>query len=348
MLSHVHEKSSNTVLFDQALLDRVGFLCTTRDLGVAMLKGFSNSRRLHVYEGHVPLIHHLRQERSEFYNFAFFYRSDDDICEMLDFIRTHHKTLALPDLQTLFSALRACRLTQLSVNIRQAYLKLVDELKERCRVEPNDRAMCFTALCSTISLASRLFPLEEFKGRLRDTLLSCVELDHKRVIANVVDIFTELDPEASEEIFDKLLGHDDHRISANALIKSAKVNWNFRMHRRLKAMLRTQEPYRRASGLYALGEIAHYFRKTDEVAFRADLKLQALVEEGLMLVSSTNEMTQRQAFKAMIKAGRQEELLALAPRLAFIGPELRQALNELRGETQAPQDQTKPQLRLVG
>src|SRR5690606_6226579 len=49
VLSHVHEKSENTVLFDEVVNSRISAFCMTKELRVVMLKGLANARRLYSY-----------------------------------------------------------------------------------------------------------------------------------------------------------------------------------------------------------------------------------------------------------------------------------------------------------
>ena len=302
MLSHVHEKSANTILFDDTILERVGSLSTSKELGVVILKGLAKSRRLHVYHAHVPLSNHLRQEKPEHLELIAHYRSNQDICEILDYLRLHFRTLNRETLVKLLSSFHAYKVTESPVEIRQSYLSLLEfVLAEGKATGAQDDNTAF-GLTSLISAASHLFPPHALNGRLREGLLECLKVENRRVLANTLDVFAELDPDAGESVFDDLIHHDNNRIAANALVKQGKRDWNRKVSRSLQAMLKAQSPYYKASALYALGEIARHLKVTDEVAFQADLDFQKLIERGCELAAHANKMVRRQSLQMTQKA----------------------------------------------
>ena len=271
MLSHVHDKSANTVLMDDNVWVMTTDVCTTQELGVFQLKGVSKSRRLHVYQAHVPINHHLRQGTPSATANAQFYRSDDEIREILDFILKNYGDLKQEAILQLLGAFRGYQVTSPSPEIKQRYLDLLEMLT----TTPKDDKSTYT-LTSLIAAARNLFPQGALTGRLRDVLLKCLELDENRVVANTIDVFTALDPDASEPVFQKLAQNENNRVSANALIKQAKHEWTSGVAKRIRSMITKFGAYHRASALYALGEISAFLRQSDEVAFHADLGLQSL------------------------------------------------------------------------
>ena len=303
MLSHVHDKSANTVLMDDNVWEMTTDVCTTQELGVFQLKGVSKSRRLHVYQAHVPLNHHLRQGTPSSTAIAQFYRSDDEIREILDFVLRNYEDLKQESILQLLGAFRGYQVTSPSPEIKQRYLDLLEMLTTTTKTDKSTYA-----LTSLIASARNLFPQGALTGRLRDVLLKCLEIDENRVVANTIDVFTALDPDATEPVFQKLARNENNRVSANALIKQAKQEWTSGVAKRIRSMITKFGAYHRASALYALGEISAFLRQSDEVAFHADLGLQSLLEEALTMVTHKNQVIRRQAAMAVIKAGRAKEL----------------------------------------
>ena len=314
MLSHVHEKSLNTILFGEGVRGQVVDLCVYREMGVVMLKGLQAQRRLFSYEHHVPLVHHLRQGDAKSLQLTSFYRSDLELCEILEFIRTNYEIVEIQTAHELLKVLRAARVTQDSAELRVAYVALLEKLLEKGEGDENEKGLRLAA--SLLTVAASLFTRESFRGHLRETLLRCARLKlppsaerrPHRVVANAVDVFTVLDPKAAEGIFNELLEQNDNRIAANALLKAAKLSWGAKPARALQTLLRTGSPYFKASALFALGEIARHLDDLDKVSFRADGRLQKLIDESLLLLRHPNEMVRRQAFRSAIKCGRVEFL----------------------------------------
>ena len=301
ILSHIHDKSANTVLMDDVVYERVQGICTTEEFGVFTLKGIQKPRRLHLYQAHVPVIHHLKQGNDEHMALATYYRSDSDIHEQLSYISENFGSLSREAMLRLLSGIRQYKVLQSTTEIRTAYVTLLERLNTDAR-QKDDKTIY--VLSSLIATTTHLFQPGQLTGRLRNALLACLEIPERRVVANAVDVFTVLDPEASEPIFQRLVAHEDNRISANAMVKLSKQEWTKASARRLRAMLSSQSAFHRSSALYALGEIAVHLKQADEVAYQADLDLQTLLTEALSLVTHSNKLIRRQAALATIKSGR--------------------------------------------
>ena len=301
ILSQIHDKSANTVLMDDTVYELVQGICTTEEFGIFTLKGVQKPRRLHQYQAHVPVIHHLKQGTDEHLTLATYYRSDSDIYEQLSYISENFGSLSREGMLKLLSGIRQYRVLQSTTEIKTAYVSLLERLNTDAR-QKDDKTIY--VLSSLIATTTHLFQPGQLTGRLRNALLACLEIPERRVVANAVDVFTVLDPDASEPIFQKLVTHEDNRISANAMVKLSKQEWTKASGRRLRAMLSSQSAFHRSSALYALGEIAVHLKQSDEVAYQADLDLQTLLTEALGLVTHSNKLIRRQAALATIKSGR--------------------------------------------
>lgn len=308
ILSHIHEKSENTVFFAEEVRNRIGDLCRSRESRIVVLKGLGEARRLYAYESHVPLIHHLRQGTKAF-GLTTYYRDDSSITEILEYVRQNRSRLSKPEALHLLSLFKRYRVTRSSNDVRKAYLDLMDDLLAEARETKSDKA--HFALSTLVSAGLHLFTSESFFGRLRERFLDCLELDDHRTVANTVDVFSELEPEAGEKIFQALVDHSHNRVAANAVVKEGRRNWNSRVARQVRSMLRSRSLYFKASGLYALGEIARYLKQADEVAFHADRELHVLLSEAARLAIHSNRMVRRQSINAMRKTDRLQDLAML-------------------------------------
>lgn len=298
MLSHVHEKSENTVLFDESMSDAVSELCRSRRQQVVMLKGLQGARALVTLEAFTPLSLHLRQEGAKSLKLATYYRDDEDVVEILNFVKANFGKVESGELNFLVSLFRQYSVAKASPEVKRAY---VDCLSELSHASGEKDVYLYASL---VSGANHILSAKEWAGEVRAAMFGCLTHPNRRVVANALDIFATFEPDAGEKIFGDLAKSGDNRIEANSLIKEAKRGWKKKNAQWLKTMLKTPSPYSKASALYALGEIAKHFKETDEVAFSSDAELQALLEMIPKLTEHANAMVRRQALAALGKAGR--------------------------------------------
>lgn len=334
ILTHVHEKSENTILYEESLSEQVSFLTTSRELGVVMLKGLSQSRRLRVHQAYVPLSTHLRQGNVASFLNASYYRSDRDICETLDFICSQIGVIEAKSLLKLLGHFKSFPVTEFSNDIRKSYLECLEKLAQHCEQGQWKNEDDVFMLSALISAAAELFPSGHLVGRLRQTFIKSLNAPDRRVVANALDVFAALDPDAGEKVFSTLAAHNDNRIVANALIKEAKREWKKSTAKRLGVLMRMQSPYYKASALYALGEIAAHLKSSDEVSFQADSILQLLIDDAAVMIPHANKMVRRQALRTFMKAGREVQLQQMSSDVG-LEQELRAEIRLLLGEPEA-------------
>jgi class 3 adenylate cyclase len=300
MLSHVHEKSENTVLFDESMTDSVSELCRSTKQQVVMLKGLKGARSLVTLEAFTPLSLHLRQADANSLKNATYYRDDDDVVEILNFVKANYGKIESSELNLLVSLFRQYSVAKTSPEVKRAYVDCLNELSHAH--DHNEKDVYLYA--SLVSAANHILSDKEWAGEVRASMYGCLTHPNRRVVANALDIFATFEPEAGEKIFTELAKSGDNRIEANSLVKEAKRKWQKKNAQWLKTMLKAPSPYAKASALYALGEIAKHFRETDEVAFSSDAELQSLLEQIPKLCEHANAMVRRQALSAQAKAGR--------------------------------------------
>ena len=308
MLSHVHEKSENAVLFDESMSDVVSNLCRSSRHQVVMLKGLSGARALATLEAFTPLSLHLRQKDVTSMKLASYYRDDEDIVQILNFVKENYGVIASPELNQLISLFRQYTVNRTSLEVKCAYVEALNTLSHAH--DHNEKDVFLYA--SLVSAANHILSQKEWAGDVRNAMYGCLSHPNRRVVANALDIFASFEPEAGEKIFTDLAKSGDNRIEANSLIKEAKRSWKKKTAVWLKTMLKAPTPYSKASALYALGEISQHFRETDPVAFSSDSDLQGLLEMIPKLTEHPNAMVRRQALSALGKAGLAEKVSAKA------------------------------------
>lgn len=314
MLSHVHEKSENALLLDQSLAERVSDFARTQPHQVVMLKGLNGSRHLHRLEAFTPVTLHLRQSTPESLERTSYYRHDDDIVEILNYIELEVGKATDGVLNKVLGQFKTYTALKTSPLLRRSYLNLLNTLISRAEHAGSDDAQYL--LASTVSAAGHFFTSKEWNGELREAFMRCLHLSNRRVVANALDVFADIEPQAAESIFEELAGLKDNRIAANALIKEGKHEWGKACAKKLESMLTAKSPYFKASGLYALGEIATHLKKTDAAAYSADSRLQKFLEQVCEFAFHPNAMVRRQALRAITKT---ETQAAMAATLEKIG-----------------------------
>ncbi len=314
MLSHVHEKSENTVLFNESMTDATSDLCRSKRQQVVMLKGLQGARTLVTVEAFTPLSLHLRQADERGFKMATYYRDDQDICQVLDYVSKMQSTLDPKELNKLILNFRAFSVAKSSAEIKRAYIACFNQV---LRSAHDNEPQSFL-LASLVSAANHILTAKEWSGEVREILFECLKHSNRRVVANALDVFSSFEADAADRIFTELAKLGDNRIVANILVKDGKRDWNRKVARKLKAMLKGPSPYSKASGLYALGEIAKFVREQDTVAFAADADLQSLFELATDLHSHANAMVSRQAAQAIKKFGASVPEPTVAPTVALL------------------------------
>ncbi|MGE3262153.1 MAG: hypothetical protein AB7K68_10265 [Bacteriovoracia bacterium] len=156
-------------------------------------------------------------------------------------------------------------------------------------------------LSSLVALASQFFTKETIGRELYADFVEALHNPDRRVKSNVVELFIHLYP--SEEIAElrPYAKSGDHRISANLLIKKALERFDEKVIRALYGRVRGGSVIHVASALFALGEIAKYYRAQDPAFLRSKLSFLRLFEEIPYWVQHPNGMVRRQAVHAAKK-----------------------------------------------
>ena len=161
-------------------------------------------------------------------------------------------------------------------------------------------------LSSVISLAINLLPKNNFTQEDIVIMKKILLIDDKRIIANIVDVFIYFDVrefslslKGAEKIF-------NNRIQANLLVREGFNDLNKKVLKGLKKMIQASDPLYIASGLYALGELAKYYREKNIVYFSTNTKLQKMLINILNFIVHENEMVARQALRAAKKVDNEE------------------------------------------
>lgn len=149
-----------------------------------------------------------------------------------------------------------------------------------------------------------LVPKNSIGAKDIEHIESHLDSEDTRTIANAIAVLTCYEAKPTIRPLKALFGSENNRIAANALIHEGTQDLSKDVLQKLEQMIfgRSTEDARRASGLYALGEIARILRAKDGVYYSTRVDLHRLIGRAETLVSHRNESVALQATRAVAKA----------------------------------------------
>ncbi len=312
ILMHVQDKHLNPVLYPQAVHEKIADLNVGIFSQTVSLKGIAEPRKLYNYSSHPSATELLDARTKESFDLLSFYRSNDDIAHILRFVASPTGCPNVLLLQ-LLQQLKTYMLTQDSAELQDLYLALINALIGRGADPKYDHYL----LSSALMLASNLFSIEAFKTKARPVFIKCLQSSDRRVVANAIESFSVLEPEAVDNVFASFTTESDNRIVANALVKEGKRRWEKKLAKKIQKMLASKDPLYVSSALFALGEIAFSLKEEDQATYYAHADLQKLIGQLTKYAVDKNQMTRRQAMRAIVKSTGTQSLLQLRDSAEF-------------------------------
>ncbi|HVK61006.1 MAG TPA: hypothetical protein VM432_05630 [Bdellovibrionales bacterium] len=303
ILSHVVEKEGNVVYFDKAHAGRVAKYVRVEDATRVKLKGFNEEKTLVRYIGHESLSHLLaRFELSKIHSLSF-YRSDDDLYRVLNhFIgntRNYSERVVLQSLQVL----RSFVVTKFDQRIDMVIRTWMRDLRRELPNDPSGKTA--KILSSVVASLTSLIPANSLSKEMADELEELLKVKDsidKRIIANAVEVLAFFEAASRGNLLRRIGGETNSRVLANTLIHDGKIELTSAVYRGLARLIDSSSTTDVASGLYAVGEIARYYRENNQVQFHAERKLQEFIQRIPKFVQNADASIRKQAFIAAQKA----------------------------------------------
>lgn len=221
-----------------------------------------------------------------------FFRRDEDIIAVLEDLQSGNWKREF-FLRALCS-LRSFQCSTESKTLATAYMNLLrKELKEKDSYR----------LSSVLALAAHLFHPKAISRELEKTFLEVLALPDRRTKANSIEVFIHFFPEREIPALRPYLKDIDNRISANALVKAALERFDDQVVRKIEERLNGGSVAHVASALYAVGEIALYYQRTDPLYLGTKLSFLKIFDMVPVWASHPNPMVGRQALIAAKKLG---------------------------------------------
>ena len=223
-------------------------------------------------------------------DFLKFFRSDEDISRVLNTLAA--EGWELNSYLAAVNALRSYQCTEGGPEIVPAYSRLLEsEIKRADRYR----------LSSALALSTHCLSASRVDAGLEKLFLQAAASDDRRIRANAIEVFIHFYPDRE---FAELKGYVrdvDNRVSANALIKAALERFDEKLIRTIESRLKGGSVAHVASALYAIGEIATYYRRTDPMYLATKVAFLALFDEIPDWTKHPNPMVRRQALHAARK-----------------------------------------------
>ena len=302
ILSQIHERDGNVVVFDDRHMKQLEGIATAAPYMRAVLKGSSSEANLLVYTGHVPLEKVLPSASSQNFEGLKYYRSDRDLIETLNWLSTRVTRSDYSVALKAIAVLRGVKVTKGDFSVSITLSEWLESLMGRlARIDVMHREPHLRVIASVIMLIENLVPRDQFDERLEGICRQAASMSNRRLIANSLEVLTYMKVAAEPGLARKLIEHEDNRVVANALVHEGAGGITPLVLKRLRKMLAAKQILFVASGIYALGEIAALHRKRDLVYYQTQVELLTIVAALPVYVSHANEMVRRQAFVAAKK-----------------------------------------------
>lgn len=218
------------------------------------------------------------------------FRTDKDLTKILEELRTSKWTNE-PFL-TALSKLKEIQFGSRSSSVMGAYLAL---LKKELAGKDSFR------LSAVVSIAPHIFHQDALTRELELALLSILDSQEKRAKSNAIEAFIYFSPDREIPGMRSQVRDFDNRVSANAIVKLALERFDDSLVRKMEERLHGGSVAHVASALYALGEIAFYYREKNPELLASKIEFLKLFQEIPSWIQHPNPMVRRQAIVAAKK-----------------------------------------------
>jgi hypothetical protein len=219
-----------------------------------------------------------------------YFRNDRDLTNIFEDLRGNHWKQE-PFLKAL-AKLREVKFSSQGPSVIGAYLALL-----RKEIAGKDSYR----LSAVISVAPYVFHQNALTRELELVFMEILEGEDKRAKSNAIEAFIYFSPDREIPGIRSHSRDFDNRVSANAIVKLALERFDDSLVRKMEERLHGGSVAHVASALYAIGEIAYYYREKHPEVLNAKVDFLRLFEEIPAWVKHPNPMVRRQALVAAKK-----------------------------------------------
>lgn len=299
ILNLIEERGQNTVYLSEGVHQKTMHLCESKYLDTFQLKGFATKVKVYSYTEHLSLSVIL--EKLSFANVEAisYYRDTSHVLQLLRFVRAN----LLKDKNTLLlqaiAQLKKIEYAQYEPAVHEELKGILDYIL----VQQSwfNSASCAKLTSAIISILPNFIDSSRFDFNFQRTLYRFMKHTNFRVVANTIDIFSVLAPQVELKGLNDLRQHHCNRVKANALLNSGLRNLSSEILGTIENNLNSDDQRLIASTIYALGELARHYKKTNPVFFDTNEKLQFLIEKVFDSIEKRNMLVRQQALLAIRK-----------------------------------------------
>lgn len=304
ILSVVTDKSENLLYMasrHQADLDKSANdnIANFEPVGDFSLKGYSESVTLLRLTSMTSLQQHLAGVPDSGFKFVSRFRNDHSLETLIGTAASEGSGWTVENHLALIEALRPLAVFRSHHSLAPSLNKWLELSVDRAKVNPE-----FVKVISAIVM---LYPSLIPKADLRDETILRLEalLDSKdeRTIANTIDALTKYSVTPVIRPMRDLTISENNRIAANALIHAGSRELDAITLNELEKMIfsRFSDEGRKASGLYAMGEIGRLLKAKDPVYYSTRVDFHRLIERASAFSNHANASIATQTQRARAK-----------------------------------------------
>lgn len=295
ILSHVSEKTENTVHFDSRCLPLVDWGVEFEAAFHANLKGLDGDRQICRYKGHKSVQLLLEDGGREAFRAVHAYRDEESFLTVLKFVIQDPEHRLVPDALLLISG-------SLFTKCSDKYLLEIESLLgEALRLRGGFESQTVKLLATIVISLPRLIPSARLNSRIGSILEKFSEHSDPRVAANAIESMQEFRDTGFASLNHKLLKSENLRIAANAIVYLGKIELTKQVVKEITNLLDSNDLVKVGAGLYVWGEIAGFHVQRDAVYLRTQTDFMA-IEKRLKVLVSKHPNLRRLADEATRKA----------------------------------------------
>lgn len=295
ILSHVSEKTENTVHFDSGNLPLLDWAIEFEESFRASLKGLDGERQICRYKGHKSIHTLLEDGGRAAFTAVHAYRDETSFLKVLKFV------IDEPEHRIATDALRLISGTLFTKCTDTFPVELERLLSQALQLTGGSETQTVKLLATIVVSLPRLIPAKRFNSHLGALLEKFSEHSDPRVVANAIEAMQEFRDTGFTSLNRRLLKSDNARIAANALVFLGKIEVSKEVVREIKHLLESGDLVKVGSGIFVWGEIAGFHLRRDAVYIRTQADFMAL-EKRIFTCSKKHPSLRRLATEATLKA----------------------------------------------
>lgn len=299
ILSTVTEKNDNTLYLAERHLDAVRRPDQFEQIGIFELKGYSDKVVLLRWLGDEPVSHHLASVKAAGFRFLQSYRSDKALLETIEEAISEMKSFNLEMQLALVAELKTLTVYRVHYRLAPSLISWLEHAGERSTQNPE----WIKLVSAIIMLFPLLVPSDDILEQEAERLERFLDSRDPRTVANTVEVLRTFRVNPKARLIPKLFVSPHNRVAANALVHAGSRELTKEILSKLGSMIldSVDNDSRRASGLYALGEIARILKEQDPVYYSTRIDLHRLLGQIAKFESARNRSVATQARTARTK-----------------------------------------------